>query len=507
MNTHQRIVHVLRLGRMSYNDSLTLMMWLVQARRCHQIEDVLLIVEHDPIITLGRGGGLEDIPVPLGTLTRRGVEVVTTDRGGRATYHGPGQLVVYPILEVETDEVYRLVASLESATVQTLRHWGVESARDVDHPGVWVGSEKIGAVGLAVQDHVTYHGLSVNISVDLAPYEWIIPCGLTDRGVTSLKVLTAQSPSLEAVARLWLDEWSRTYGVAWEWGYQVAPWLVASAPSEPQIDRLYAMLRKSQLHTVCEEAICPNLGECWGNATATFMLSGAICTRHCRFCAVTGGHPKELDPAEPFHIARSVQQLALDYVVLTSVTRDDLEDGGAEQFARTIRAIRRQASAGIEVLIPDFNGSRDALDVVLQARPDVLNHNIETIPRLYPKIVPKKRYDRSLGIIEYAKRHGFKTKTGLMLGMGETRGEVLAVLQDLRRRGCDLLTLGQYLPPTSKHWLRDEYIHPVEFNWYARLARQIGFKAVASGPLVRSSYHAKSLGPKVGATDLSNLRF
>ena len=493
MSTGKQAVHVLRLGRMRYSDSLSLMMWLVKARQRHEVEDMLLIVEHESVITLGRGGGLEDISVPLQDLAQRGVDVVMTDRGGRATYHGPGQLVIYPILEVASGDLYRLVHSLEEATNKTLRLWGVNSERDDKNPGVWVGTNKIAAIGLAVQDHVTYHGMSINISVDMKPYEWIIPCGLADRGITSVQMLTAQTPPMEAVAKIWVNEWAKTYDVDWEWGYQSAPWLVVQAPSGSQTDQLYAMLRKTRLHTVCEEAVCPNIGECWGNSTATFMLSGDICTRHCRFCAVTGGQPDSLDLEEPGHIAQSVKQLGLKHVVLTSVSRDDLEYGGAEQFSRTIRAIRQNTSAVIEVLIPDFNGSRRALDIVLQAGPDVLNHNIETIPRLYSHIVPRKQYDRSLGIIEYAHRHGVVTKTGLMLGLGETRGEILAVLEDLRRRGCDILTIGQYLQPTSKHWTLDEYIHPSEFAWYGQFAKQIGFKGISSGPLVRSSYQAKNL--------------
>lgn len=493
MSTASPRIHVLRLGRMAYEDSAALMMRLVDARMREEIPDVLLMVEHDPVITLGRGGDWEDIPLPPDRLSERGVRVIRTDRGGRATYHGPGQLVVYPILQVQTGVLYHLIGSLEDATIRTLAHWGVEAGKDPELPGVWIGENKIAAVGLAVRDHITYHGLALNVSTDLTPFEWIIPCGIVNRGVTSLKNLTASSPPLEAVAQMWMREWAKSYGTEWEWGFQTGPWLVAAAPGGPETDRLYHLLRTAQLHTVCEEALCPNLGECWEQSTATFMLSGDICTRHCRFCAVASGHPNALSEQEPQNVADAVQELALDYVVLTSVARDDLEDGGARQFAHTIHAIRQKSRAAVEVLIPDFAGSRAALDMVLQARPDVLNHNIETVPRLYPRIVPRKRYDRSLGVLEYAKHQGFTTKAGLILGMGETRGEVLSVLRDLRKRGCDLLTLGQYLPPSESHWLVEEYIHPAEFLWYKECAEQMGFRGVVAGPLVRSSYHASDL--------------
>jgi lipoyl synthase len=271
-------------------------------------------------------------------------------------------------------------------------------------------------------------------------------------------------------------------------------WLKVRAPGSPNYMRLQALLREQNLHTVCEEARCPNIGECWEDRTATFMILGDVCTRRCGFCAVSHGRPTWEDWGEPDRVARTVALMGLAHVVVTSVNRDDLADGGAEIFARTIRAIRREApGCRVEVLIPDFQGSAAALETVLAARPDVLNHNVETVPRLYREVRPGARYERSLELFERAGGHrtGPLTKSGIMLGLGETSGELTATMGDLRAAGVQLLTLGQYLRPSPAHLPVVRYVPPAEFRELAAVGEGLGFRHVEAGPLVRSSYHAK----------------
>ncbi len=285
-------------------------------------------------------------------------------------------------------------------------------------------------------------------------------------------------------------EVARRSGFEITWGLKEAPWLKAKAPQGEKVEALFSLVESLKLHTVCQEALCPNIAECWGRGTATFMILGDICTRNCRFCSVKAGKPLPPDPKEPERVAEAARKLGLNHVVITSVTRDDLPDGGADQFVETIKAIRKLLPmAKVEVLIPDFAGSLKALGKVLEAKPDILNHNVETVPRLYPLVRPKADYRRSLGILSLAAQAGLTTKSGLMLGLGETREEVLEVMVDLRRAGCQILTIGQYLQPTSKQLPVAEYIHPLEFEWYSKVGKEMGFKSVIAGPLVRSSYY------------------
>jgi lipoyl synthase len=271
-------------------------------------------------------------------------------------------------------------------------------------------------------------------------------------------------------------------------------WLKVRFPGGPNYLRLRRMMRDLELHTVCEEARCPNMGECWEQGTATFMLLGDVCTRACGFCAVTTGRPFALDEQEPGRVADAVARLGLRHAVLTSVTRDDLPDGGAAIFAAAIEQIHaRVPDCSVEVLIPDLLGNWDALAVIMRARPEILNHNTETVPRLYRRVRPKAQYERSLELLERAKvlAPDRPTKSGLMLGLGETRDELLEVFADLRAVGCDILTLGQYLQPTPRHLPIERYVSPDEFAALREDALALGFPHVESGPLVRSSYHAR----------------
>jgi lipoic acid synthetase len=271
------------------------------------------------------------------------------------------------------------------------------------------------------------------------------------------------------------------------------PWIKVRAPGGPGFTTTLGIVKELRLHTVCEEAHCPNIAECWGHKTATFMLLGDTCTRNCGFCAVTHGRPLVVDADEPARVAAAVERLGLQHVVVTSVNRDDLRDGGASHFAATVEAIRaRLASCRIEVLVPDFQGDLDAVAVVCAAPVDVFNHNIETVPRLYRRVRPGARYERSLAVLEAARDPDGRrrTKAGLMLGLGEEHDELLGVLRDLRGIGCSTLTLGQYLRPTKDHLPVERYVAPDEFDALRQEALELGFRHVESGPLVRSSYHA-----------------
>lgn len=271
-------------------------------------------------------------------------------------------------------------------------------------------------------------------------------------------------------------------------------WLRLPLPTQHSFAATRNLLEHLRLHTVCQSARCPNHGECWSRRTAAFMIGGDRCTRACRFCAVTTAPPLPLDPTEPARVAEAARRLGLRHVVITSVARDDLPDGGAGQFRATIEAVRAVLpEAVVEVLVPDFNDHDAAIDTVLAARPDIFNHNLETVPRLTPKVRSKATYARSLSVLRKAKARGgpgLWTKSGLMLGLGETQDEVLEALRDLRMVGCDLVTLGQYLRPSLRHLPVVEYLPPEKFEWYGAQARALGFVGVASSPLVRSSYHA-----------------
>jgi lipoyl synthase len=269
-------------------------------------------------------------------------------------------------------------------------------------------------------------------------------------------------------------------------------WLKVRVPSGESYARLKGLIERHRLNTVCEEARCPNMGECWNAGTATFMILGDVCTRSCGFCAVKTGRPETLDLDEPARVAEAIRIMDVRYAVITSVNRDELPDGGAGIFAETIRLARlARPGIAIEVLIPDFRGVTTALDIVCEAHPDILNHNTETVPRLYPGVRPQAKYPRSLEVITHARQRGMVTKSGLMLGLGERREEVVQVMRDLHAAGCEVLTLGQYLQPTREHLPVDRFVTPAEFAELKQQGEELGFRHVESGPLVRSSYHAE----------------
>ncbi len=496
-----------RLGLVDYPRACRLQETIARARAQGTWHDTLLLVQHPPVITVGRGGGWEDILAPASFLEQQGIQVWPTDRGGKATYHGPGQLVVYPILKICSEELHDFVWRLEEVVIRLLRTYGLDAGRLEEHPGVWVHGLKIAALGLAVSDGVTRHGMALNVCPPLAHFGLLIPCGVADRGVTSMERELGRPIDLEEVSTQLVQAFAQVFDRPVVWGkpdqlpgWQEEPtphpawlWRAISPQTEAAVERMQGLLADLDLHTVCQEARCPNLAECFGAGTATFLILGDRCTRACRFCAVGHGPPLPVDEAEPERVAEAAFRLGLQHIVVTSVTRDDLPDGGASAFAATVHAIRRRLpDACVEVLIPDLGGSYAALEEVMNSRPDVLNHNLETVPRLYPLVRPQADYQRSLSILAQTKALApqIVTKSGLMVGLGERVSEVMQVLSDLRAVGCDLLTIGQYLQPTERQLPVARYVPPEEFDGYREKAERMGFAGVASAPLVRSSHQA-----------------
>jgi lipoic acid synthetase len=515
----KKTLSVHQLATVEYEAACRLQEELAAARAEGAMGDALLLVQHPPVITVGRGGGWQEILAPDDVLHKEGIRVLPTDRGGRATYHGPGQLVVYPILKLPDRDLHAYLWRLEEVIIRVLAGYGLSAARSEAHPGVWLNGEKIAAIGLAVRQGITRHGVALNVAPQMAHFDLLVPCGIADQGVTSMARALGWSPDLAEVAGRFAAAFCQVFDRELVWaerralppldGWPGVPageepdgsqphwlWRRASPGSEAAVSRMAGLLDGLALHTVCQEARCPNLTECFGRGTATFLILGDQCTRGCHFCAVEPGRPATPDPAEPERVSEAAARLGLDHVVLTSVTRDDLPDGGAGHFAAAIQALRqRLPQATVEVLIPDLRGSQAALATVLEAGPDVLNHNVETVPRLYRAVRPGADYHRSLALLARAKalRPDAVTKSGLMLGLGERTAEVLQVLHDLRQARCELLTLGQYLQPTDRQLPVARYVPPDEFEAWGQKARAMGFRGVASGPLVRSSHQAEAL--------------
>lgn len=496
------VLEILDWGNLGYNEAFQRQLDLVEDRINGSAPDRLVLVEHPPVVTLGRSGSRRDLCISEAALHQRGIDFYAVDRGGQATFHGPGQLVAYPIIKLPEKDLHRYLYTLLEVVAAVVRTCGFKPVFKKGRPGVWVDSKKIASVGIAVKKWVTYHGVSLNVNSNLDDFNWIIPCGNRAERITSLQELQGKPFDFKTVKEIFIKEFQKAFGYTANPGcFQSAnrrpDWLIRPAPDPDVIDQMESLLDKLQLSTVCQSAHCPNLGECFNRGTATFMILGTRCTRTCRFCMVEKGTPQAPDPDEPERIAHAVELLNLNYVVITSVTRDDLIDGGAKQFKRTINHVRNRCRrTKIEVLIPDFRGSIRALQTVCNAHPDILNHNVETVPRLYPVVRPGAHYRRSLGIIEYAAQQRVPVKSGLMLGMGESPTEITETLIDLKRAGCRCVTLGQYLAPSKHHHPVARYVSPDEFKKWSECAHQMGFAEAAAAPLVRSSYRASELFKK-----------
>ena len=535
-----RDLNIRWLGKLPYSEAYDLQLGLHRSvLQEDSKDDYLLLLEHNNVITSGRSSKENNLLVSKAQLHELGIEYFETDRGGDITYHGDGQLIGYPIIRLsDPKKVIPFVRNLENVIIDSLRKFKIDSFTKEDDTGVWTAKGKIASVGIKVSKWTTYHGFSLNIFDSLDGYQLINPCGNQSEQITSIHQFNPDI-SFEEVASEISDNFAKVFGYAntdrqfsqftprqlkrtkefnidqmvkdgvFKINQNKIPVTVRGVlPSEPKRPEwmkvkanlgsdyvsLKNLLSEKKLNTVCEEASCPNIYECWSMGTATFMIMGDVCTRACGFCDVKTGRPGELDLGEPLRVAESVQAMNLTHAVITSVNRDDLEDGGSMFFADTIRAVKdKNSHCDVEVLVPDFKGLRSAIQNIIDASPEVFNHNLETVPRLQREIRTAASYGRSLSLLEYVKKQGFmgKTKTGLIVGMGETKEEVISVLKDLSKIEVDIVTIGQYLRPTAKHRPIDRYATIEEFEDYKIIGESYGIPHVESGPLVRSSYHAK----------------
>ncbi|MGA2036948.1 MAG: lipoyl synthase [Acidimicrobiales bacterium] len=539
-----RVLRVRWLGRVPYEEAYVLQ----RALHAGSSDDHLLLLEHPHVFTLGVRGDPSHVLVDPVTV---GAQLVRTDRGGDITYHGPGQLVAYPILDVPMGPgaVPAHVHGVEQVVIDTLAEFQLVTCRLPGYPGVWldVGGgavRKICAVGVRVTRGRSMHGLALNVDPDLGWFDRIVPCGISGKGVTSMSAEGVQASMQEVVDVLvrhaqvrWARDGAserqdcvpgasgvrdrapsppssvaglgrmtvpgerlrvrlRQAGVDPDEGLALSSrkplWLRVSAHMDGEFLGLQRTVKDLDLVTVCEEAGCPNIFECWAQGTATFMINGERCTRACGYCLVDTRRPLALDPREPQRVAEAVERLGLEHVVVTAVARDDLADGGAGAFAATIDAIRaRCPGTAVEVLVPDCKGDPEAISVITSSRPDVFNHNLETVARLQRAIRPSAGYARSLAVLARAKHAGLVTKSGMILGMGESEEEVVGALADLRAVGVEIVTLGQYLRPTQVHLPVARWWTPEEFERLREIGEDIGFAHVQSSPLTRSSYHAR----------------
>jgi lipoic acid synthetase len=360
-----------------------------------------------------------------------------------------------------------------------------------------VGPNKIAAIGVRITRGVTMHGIALNINVDPFVYAGIVPCGIQGRGVTSMKLQGVET-DLPTVAKRFTATFREVFGYREtdpETQTSKRPaWLKTRLGQGPRFTRTQTIVRSGDLHTVCEEALCPNRGQCWENGRATIMILGQTCSRNCTFCNVENraDRPAEADTHEPGRVAGAIKEMDLNEVVITSVTRDDLPDGGAAIWAETVTRVREAVDGiTVEILVPDFQGDTNAIDTVIGAAPDVFAHNLETVPALYPTVRPQANYHRSLAVLKRAADAGLITKTGIMVGLGETRDQVLAVMKDAYNAGARIFTIGQYLQPSQQHHPVVAHIEPADFDTYKEAGLQMGFGVVASAPLVRSSLHSE----------------
>jgi lipoic acid synthetase len=535
-----RNLNVRWLGKLPYQEAYDLQLGIHKdVSNENSLDDYLLLLEHDKVITVGRTAKAESLLVEKNELLTKKIEYFETDRGGDITYHGEGQIVGYPIIRLtDPKKVIPYVRDLELVIIETLNKFSIESFTKEDGTGVWTKKGKIASIGIKVSKWTTYHGFSLNIFDSLDGFELINPCGNLSEKVTSIHSFNNEI-SFEDVAKELTKNFAKVFnyvevdkqfsqftprqlknnkefnidnmvkrGVFNPNKASIPLTIKGNLPNEPNRPEwmkvkanlgkdymsLKSLLKEKKLNTVCEEASCPNIYECWPMGTATFMIMGDVCTRACGFCDVKTGKPGFLDAEEPLRVAESVKSMGLSHAVVTSVNRDDLDDGGSQFFADTIYAIKDlNQNCSVEVLIPDFKGERKSIDSIINANPEVLNHNLETVPRLQRDIRTAASYGRSLSLLYYAKQKGFlgKTKTGLIVGMGETKEEVLSVLKDISKLQIDIVTIGQYLRPTAKHRAIDRYAPQDEFELYKSYGESLGIPHVESGPLVRSSYHAK----------------
>ena len=545
MNNQSAPLHVRWLGRVAYREALALQTAIFK----HGVDQHLLLLEHSHVFTYGPTSNLATNL--LCNPADVNAELVEVQRGGDITYHGPGQLVGYPLLSLQPKhgasgpaDTRAYIHDLEQVIIETLVELGVSNAgRQTQFPGVWLDPDtpkarKICAIGVKVgsgsTERRTMHGFALNVNPDLAYMrEHIVPCGIGQWPVTSLAeegVDASMEQVVDVIARLATNRWGSESSTRSDVVFKHSPddlsafsrgegagepvrlikrlddagvqgglsisvrkpdWMRTKIVQSAEVAAVKQTVRDLQLTTVCVEAGCPNLSECWKDGTATFMVLGERCTRACGFCLVDTQKPLAPDSDEPRRLAQAVRQMGLDYAVLTMVARDDLDDGGMQHVAQCVKSIRSENElAQVETLISDVKGS-DALDILIAERPDVLNHNIETVARLQRAVRPSAGYARSLAVLGRSAAAGLVTKSGIIVGMGETCEEVEMTLIDLASVGVQIVTIGQYLRPTSHHLPVARWVEPAEFVHYKQFGESIGLSHVESSPLTRSSYHAK----------------
>ena len=537
------------LGRVPYREALAVQ----HALFTNGVEDHLLLLEHPHVFTHGPRADLAvNVLVDPASV---GAELVSVKRGGDVTYHGPGQLVGYPIVNVSNSiGAADHVCAIQRVIVASLTELGVADVGCLDaYPGVWVGvsgpnPRKICAIGVRLSNGRTMHGFALNVAPDMRYMrQYIVPCGIPDKPVTSL-VEEGIAASLEEVAgvvarhaaTVWGGATMERQDVAWKHlpddlsafsrgqgpgavvrrlaqvgvadGLAIASrkpdWLRPKVVHGSEVISLKKTVRELGLVTVCEEAGCPNLSDCWADGTATFMVLGERCTRACGFCLVDTRKPLAPAHDEPGRVAEAIARMGLAHAVLTMVARDDLADGGMAHVARCVEAIRaRCPDTRIETLISDAKGDDESLALLFDVRPDVLNHNIETVARLQRAVRPSAGYARSLSVLARSKVAGLTTKSGLIVGMGETPDEIAGCLADLAGVGVDIVTIGQYLRPTTHHLPVARWVEPAEFAEWKQLGQSLGIGHVESSPLTRSSYHARQAAEAVSVDDAVSLSF
>jgi lipoic acid synthetase len=510
VKTKDHSLQIYDCGLADYREILQQQHELREKRQRQEIPDTVLIAEHHPVITLGARQSANKLQDSRDSLTKQGIDVVDIRRGGGTTAHNPGQLVFYPILNLQDLAlgISDYIRRLEEVGVELLEELGVRSNRRKGMPGLWVDTKKIGSIGVRVSKFITYHGAAINIQNDLSIFDFIVPCGLDGIKMTSVLKETGKRHSMsqvkEKLTQLLIKHFS-TSGeprITSQGSRKLPPWLRRPLPAGDSYNRTSNILKSLGLETICSNANCPNRGECWSRGTATVLILGNICTRNCRFCSVAAGKPEPPDPTEPDRIAEMAEQMGLKYLVITSVDRDDLPDGGAGHFRDCISKVRQRCpDVKFEILTPDFrNCQTRAIEILRDALPFVFAHNIETVPSLYPVARAGGEYQTSLNLLRTAKEtfrfaqgESFElvTKSSIMLGLGETDAEVEQVLRDLRGIGCDRVTIGQYLRPSKDSLEVVEYIRPTKFDFWKQRAIELGFSYCLSSPFARSSYFAE----------------
>ncbi|MHC4655472.1 MAG: lipoyl synthase [Planctomycetota bacterium] len=498
--------HPLRIydcGLADYREVLQQQYEMRDKRRRGEIPDTILITEHPPTVTLGARQSANKLQVSRESLTQQGVDVVDIRRGGGTTAHNPGQLVVYPILHLQELDlgISEYIRELETIGAELLEELGVRSQQRKDLRGLWIDNRKIASIGVRVSKFVTYHGMAINIQNDLSIFDYITPCGLDGVEMTSVLKETGKHHSMTQVKKQLSQLLIKHFSTSNEPRNtnsklrKLPPWLRRPLPAGESYNLTNRILKSLGLETICNNANCPNRGECWSRGTATVLILGNICTRRCRFCSVATGKPEPPDPAEPLRLAEMAKQMGLKYLVITSVDRDDLPDGGASHFRDCVNEVRQRCpEMKFEILTPDFRNCQiRAIEVLRDALPFVFAHNIETVPSLYPIARAGGDYQRSLKLLRMAKESydGIQTKSSIMLGLGETDAEVEQVLKDLRDVGCDRITIGQYLKSSKNSLEVVEYIRPEKFDLWKQRASELGFSFCLSSPFARSSYFAE----------------